>query len=153
MGSFLLLAWSFYHPEKLEQENSMCVTVWLFHAPPGCGIHVVPPQVYTCRWRLAGEGIVPAQMGPKTESRGIPTDSHLIPTYFIFVIFSMQCYVCPNAISFEAEGIQNQQGMSGCYRDQEVHTMLLSVWTWQCSDVMAGRTMALCVCKGMTWWG
>lgn len=70
--------------------------------------------------------------------------------YFCNVWAAILQYVCANAILFVAEGVQSQQGMSGCYRDQAVHTMLRSVWTWQHSDVMAGRTTALCVCKGVT---
>lgn len=69
----------------------MCVTVCLFHALLGCGIHVVLPQVYTCRRCLTDEGTVSVQMGPTTESRGILTDSH-VSRDFIFVMFGLQFY-------------------------------------------------------------
>lgn len=109
------------------------------------GIHL---PLTPCRWR---DSI--CADGAQNREQGYPHWFSLLQRYFIFVMFSMQFYVHANAILFVAEGIHNQPGVSGCYRDQEVHTMLLSGWTWQRSDVMAGRTIALCICKGMTWSG
>lgn len=82
----------------------------LFHAQLECGIYAVPPQVYAC---LADEGTVSVQMGPKTESRGILSDSHVSRDIFHFcnVWVAIFQYVCANAILFVAEGIQSRQGI------------------------------------------
>lgn len=129
----------------------MCVTVCLFHAPLGCGIHAKPPHLHlplmSRRWRHNNW-----TAGTQTKRRRTLTDAYLSKDAFMLRIlechFTCVC-VCVCWGVGDTGNIEYVWPLPGPLG----HTMLLSVWTWQPTDVMAGRTTALATWRGVTWLG